>query len=109
MFMTHSDFFEEEFSYDLFKDLSYPRIITPMEENVFGTLLDSDLSKAHITEDPLIKHYAEANHFLNHNMSLRRTRFALKVKFFFKDAFSRKPKAKKPKSAKSKRRKSKRK
>jgi len=107
--MTHSDFFEEEFSFDLFKDLSYPRIITPADESVFGTLLDSDLLKAHITEDPLIKHYAAANHFLNHNMSLRRTRFALKMKFFFKDLFGRKPKAKKPKSAKSGPRKSTRK
>lgn len=60
------------------------------EENMFGLVLERDLSS--VMKDPLIKHYAVANHFLDYNMSLRRTRLVLKTKFLFKDLFKRKPK-----------------
>ena len=89
----YTDFFDQEFSYDLFKDLSHPRTITPMTESVFGTMLEGDLSRAHVLEDPLIKHFAPHTHFMEKNMTRRRTRMALRIKFFVADLFSRKPKA----------------
>jgi len=90
------DFFEEQLSLG--------------EESVLGAFLDKDLSNAHIMEDPLIKNFAEANHFLDHNMTRRRTKLFLNLKFFFKRLFGpKKEKKAKARKAKSKKKTSKRK
>jgi len=75
-------------------------------EDMFGLVLDHDLSAMDVMADPLIKHYAAANHFLDYNMTLRRTRLALKTKFFFRGIFKRPRKPKR--EAKRKRRMAKR-
>ncbi len=60
--------------------------------DLFGAVLEQDLSSLDIMADPLIKHYAQASHFLDYNMTLRRHRAVLKTKFFVKGIFDRKPK-----------------
>lgn len=64
----------------------------PADESLFGAVLEQDLSSSDIMADPLIKHYAPVNHFLEYNMTLRRHRAVLKTKFFVKGIFDRKPK-----------------
>jgi len=59
------------------------------EENIFGAVLEKDFSMAHIDEDPLIANFAIANHFLDYDYSLRRTRALLRLKFLFSRLFGR--------------------
>lgn len=75
---TYKDFFSENFDFEA--------------DTLFGDMFEKDLSAAHITEDPLIKNFAVANHFLDYNMSKRGTRFMLRLKLFFKSIFKTKEK-----------------
>ncbi len=58
---------------------------------VFGNILDIDFSHHHITEDPLIKHFAGNCHILEKDLTKRRTRFILRLKH----ALKRRPKRRK--------------
>jgi len=73
--LPHTEFFNEQ-----------------ADESLFGAVLEQDFSSSDIMSDPLIKHFAPANHFLDYNMTLRRHRAVLKTKFFIKGVFDRKPK-----------------
>lgn len=74
------------------------------EESVLGTFFDKDLSGAHILEDPLIKNFSGANHFMDYDMTKKSTKLFLNLKFFFKSLFGPKKEkvAKVKKSAKKK-------
>lgn len=87
--MRPLEFYREGMSFSEYESI-LPDRYHPQEENVFGAVLDQDLSDGHIDEDPLIKNFAQANHFLDYDMSLRRVRMALRIKFFFKGLFGRK-------------------
>lgn len=73
-------------------DSAFSGELASYEENLFGNIFERDLSDADVASDPLIKHYTDANHFLDYDMTLRRVKFRLRIKFFFRDLFSRKPK-----------------
>lgn len=92
--MRASSLYREGMSFDEYMSV-VPNRFQISEENVMGLILEQDLSDKHVEEDPLIKNFAEANHFLDYNYSKASTRAYLRVKFFFKSLFSRRPKRKK--------------
>jgi len=72
-------------------ELAMPSEGFPISENMFGMVLEQDLSSADIMADPLINHYSAANHFMDYDLTMRKSRLAIKAKLLFRSIFKRKP------------------